>query len=683
MKKLLFLLIGLLSVATTFAQDDEEIPFLMRIHTQREGATIPGAEIKVYEVLKGGHAKALFYGAETKLLKKYISDKRGEVDVELAIDKQFKVEISKKDYLTMFAFVDGARPKTAKYRVDYMVSLYAELISPKDTTYLPRLDLFSDFPFAKYHFDKPSNEYHDDKQYHEQFRKGILPPDYLDALLQKEKEDKAKKAAELKAQQEKELAAKEADRKNKDRTVTAKLMTGAGNKFPLSKADLVLMDETSHEIHKAKTNSHGKFSLKHIKMDHKYKLIITVPAGANGSYIITNRFENPLPAGPMLTGNQTYEFVANQPFLDFLETGNNNTIISGNLVVTDANGNTQSLANAKVSIFDNAKKLVQLTHSNELGGFVFNNLDPDQSYYMEVEAVDPSMVAGKKVQMVNKAGKTVFTVVADGKGKVQFQLLASDEVNLALLEADETDIKLKLKGKILIDEKTKKPLANAKVAVQSREGKVLQAIVTDENGVFVFINLPTDQSYVLAVDENDPQLSKTGKIYIADMNNNVIQAVAKNSQNKFNYEMLPSDVVTLGEVYEEDPWLDIVSKDSKKKVTSIDESITFPPAQSIITEEAHFILDKVVQVMKAKSTLKIEIGSHSDSNGPSEYNMDLSKKRANSAMEYMVKKGIPANRLVPVGYGETKIKNHCKDGVPCSDVEHAANRRIEFKILAQ
>lgn len=61
--------------------------------------------------------------------------------------------------------------------------------------------------------------------------------------------------------------------------------------------------------------------------------------------------------------------------------------------------------------------------------------------------------------------------------------------------------------------------------------------------------------------------------------------------------------------------------------------------------------------------------------------MILSEKRANATMKYIISQGIDSNRLIGKGYGETKLKNKCANGVPCSNAEHEINRRTEFVII--
>jgi len=80
-------------------------------------------------------------------------------------------------------------------------------------------------------------------------------------------------------------------------------------------------------------------------------------------------------------------------------------------------------------------------------------------------------------------------------------------------------------------------------------------------------------------------------------------------------------------------------------------------------------------------TMVIELSSHTDSRGLSRYNQDLSQRRAESARNWLLNKGIAEDRIKPVGYGEEIIINRCVDGVRCEDDEHRINRRTEFKII--
>ncbi len=109
------------------------------------------------------------------------------------------------------------------------------------------------------------------------------------------------------------------------------------------------------------------------------------------------------------------------------------------------------------------------------------------------------------------------------------------------------------------------------------------------------------------------------------------------------------------------------------------ETIYYDFNKWFIRPDAAKELDKLVQVMK-ENPVMVELGSHTDSRGSWEYNQDLSQKRAESAVRYIVMQGIEATRITAKGYGESQPVNRCTDGIPCSAREHQANRRTEFKV---
>jgi len=97
--------------------------------------------------------------------------------------------------------------------------------------------------------------------------------------------------------------------------------------------------------------------------------------------------------------------------------------------------------------------------------------------------------------------------------------------------------------------------------------------------------------------------------------------------------------------------------------------------------DAAIVLNKLVEVLQENPSLKIELSSHSDSRGAAAYNLKLSERRAQSAVDYIVSRGIAKDRLVSKGYGATKLINRCAKGVKCSEEEHQANRRTEVTVI--
>ncbi len=87
--------------------------------------------------------------------------------------------------------------------------------------------------------------------------------------------------------------------------------------------------------------------------------------------------------------------------------------------------------------------------------------------------------------------------------------------------------------------------------------------------------------------------------------------------------------------------------------------------------------------MKDNPTIWLEIGSYTDSRGNDKYNLKLSQRRADAVVQYLIDNGVDKNRLMAVGYGETRLLNKCVNGVNCTEEQHQLNRRTEFKIVKQ
>jgi len=160
---------------------------------------------------------------------------------------------------------------------------------------------------------------------------------------------------------------------------------------------------------------------------------------------------------------------------------------------------------------------------------------------------------------------------------------------------------------------------------------------------------------------------------------------------KTNFFTSRNDVSTVGgEIALED----LVERYTKKEFNSfveltpivedaaiVLENILYDLDKSDIRSDAAIELDKLVQLLVDNPEIKIELSAHTDSSAPDQYNIDLSQRRAQAAVDYIVSKGIARNRLVAKGYGETQLLNGCTNEVlDCTDEQHQVNRRTEFKV---
>lgn len=99
-----------------------------------------------------------------------------------------------------------------------------------------------------------------------------------------------------------------------------------------------------------------------------------------------------------------------------------------------------------------------------------------------------------------------------------------------------------------------------------------------------------------------------------------------------------------------------------------------------IRKDSRPILDRVVELMKKYPEMVVEIGSHTDVRGTVRYNRELSSKRAESTLDYIIGHGIPAPRISAKGYGESQQIVKCVPDESCSEEQHELNRRSEFVI---
>ena len=127
---------------------------------------------------------------------------------------------------------------------------------------------------------------------------------------------------------------------------------------------------------------------------------------------------------------------------------------------------------------------------------------------------------------------------------------------------------------------------------------------------------------------------------------------------------------------DQDQTIDIALQPIVKNAVTVLNNIFFDLNQFEINSKSFTELDEVVKFLNANPKIKVEISGHTDNIGNDNYNQQLSQKRAQSVVNYLLSKGISPSRLTQVGYGSKKpIKpNDTEDN-------RQTNRRIEFKIL--
>lgn len=301
-----------------------------------------------------------------------------------------------------------------------------------------------------------------------------------------------------------------------------------------------------------------------------------------------------------------------------------------------------------------------------------------QSFEMakKLNADEEFVLDNIKIEFSNRKTKTKEVVTA---APVHIKIARKSTVECGDPGSD-TLLVLEYAGKLLTGKDKNKPLVGQKVYLRDGKDTIVAVTVTNSYGDFTFRNLKADEYYNISVPAVDNPDLKDQTLYLAKVDGTIIKSFER-SGNTFVYQLLPTELFTLSkEVAEDDTELKIKNfgKSTQNELIVV-EDVYYAPNSYEINDLSIAQLDKIINAMNQNMSLKLSISSHTDANGDDAYNMSLSEKRAKKVMEYIVGKGIAADRLKAKGYGETMIKNRCKNGVDCSELEHELNRRTEFK----
>ncbi|WP_159022237.1 OmpA family protein [Formosa sp. L2A11] len=202
----------------------------------------------------------------------------------------------------------------------------------------------------------------------------------------------------------------------------------------------------------------------------------------------------------------------------------------------------------------------------------------------------------------------------------------------------------------VIDKQSKQPIRDARVSLTDSHGDVFQEVVTDQNGFYI-VKPDKFKSYFLKSEKER-----------YDTNESVVKVNAAHQEINFELQQNVVDLV---------PGMDLA------EVLNI-PIIYFDYDKSNIRADAEVELQKILEALMTYPNLKLEIRAHTDSRGSDDYNMKLSARRAQSALDYLIGKNVDSARLKATGLGETEMVNKCSNGVECTEAEHQKNRRSEF-----
>lgn len=199
-----------------------------------------------------------------------------------------------------------------------------------------------------------------------------------------------------------------------------------------------------------------------------------------------------------------------------------------------------------------------------------------------------------------------------------------------------------------------KPLPKARVELKTPDDKVIATTASDTGGNFVF-KLDAETAYKVTAGKNDyfSNNAFTTTKGLRNQDSSIIRVYVQIELEK----IFPEKMLVIPNIY-------------------------YDYDKATLRPESKLVLDSITIFFKENPDLKIELGSHTDSRGSDAYNLKLSQARAQSAVDYLISKGVPAETLQAKGYGETKLVNNCGNNIKCSEEEHQKNRRTTFRVVS-
>ena len=214
------------------------------------------------------------------------------------------------------------------------------------------------------------------------------------------------------------------------------------------------------------------------------------------------------------------------------------------------------------------------------------------------------------------------------------------------------------------DEGNETILAGTNVKLFDKNNSLISEQVTGREGTFTF-RVYTEEDYYVMGEKPDYLTTRISFSTIG-------KSVPKDSLTKLITNKQFSIKVPLDKI--------VIDK------AIVMENIYYDLDKDFIRADASLELDKMVAILSDNPEIKIELSSHTDSRQTADYNLDLSKRRAQSAVTYIINAGIDSERITAKGYGESQLivsdeRINALPTVEEREAAHQINRRTEFKIL--
>lgn len=296
-----------------------------------------------------------------------------------------------------------------------------------------------------------------------------------------------------------------------------------------------------------------------------------------------------------------------------------------------------------------------------------------------------------KVQLVNLSNGRETVLTSNEEGYVISDILPNSKYGIVVT-----------KDEYLTESAEFSTLADniyAEIPLVKDFGIVLDITIIDEdteeeipNATLTLVNLDTEEEQTVTTNK----YGKTSFVVDPDVNYRV-RASKDLVSDEFVYLAVSNDFNTYGVAAPAQLYTTIALKKQCLNCEIVIEDILYDLDKYYIRNDAALILNNLVKVLMDNPTIEIELASHTDCRASQKYNMWLSAKRAEAAVNYIIESGVDYRRLTAAGYGESQplpvpgapgLYCTCegqqgpgKTDPRCTETVHQLNRRTAFSIL--
>ncbi len=599
----------------------------------------------------------------TTVLNEFNTKDKNNFRITLAFGNIYDIYFLNQKCQTMFVrvYADGVPENKRHYRITYALDIpyFIDDASIYDTVQFKK-------PFHQIVFDGKS-KFVDDTVYMNKFIKNIYAKEVIakkDTIVPILTTEKIKEYLQL----------------------AGKLSLDNDKQTPVKNKIVSLLNKKGEVISTSETTNHGTFVFQSIDSDQADGISLSLNKADNPNNDKI-QLQNSLSEKIYLSSSNTNQVYA------FKNKEDNNLInkliskdfkynIAGKLVAT--NGvEKKVISNKNVYLINDKNTVVQKTKTNALGNFLFPKIVPGLMYTIAYDSSDaePNFV----MNLFSVKDKFIKRLDSVSNKRFIYKFLSVSNSSFNELVMDDTELKINVKGRLYGDNKNN-PLADLKVLLLNDKFEKIDSAMTNKDGDFSFKHIPYNKQILISAENEKNILESFSNILVFDNQDNLIKLVSLVKGQRFNYKPLTTEQSKLSELYVDDPWLSIIEKElnSKNKpgdTETIIENILFEFNKAELQPQSQLTLDKIALAMQSNENFNIELSAHSDSKGSDVYNLKLSEQRAIASKNYIIGKGINANRIKAKGYGEAKLLNNCGNAIICSDDEHAVNRRLEFILI--